>query len=151
MGKGIKMKDVNGNEIFPCPYYPVGSIYMSVLNVNPTNYFGGEWEQIKDVFLLAGGDTYEVGSTGGEATHKLTVDEMPSHTHAFNKEFSHSAIVMREGNGAGDSWDVYIRNSGANINYRRVMALYGNLDTGGSEEHNNMPPYLAIYVWKRIK
>ena len=61
--------------------YPVGSIYMSVNDTNPHDLFGGTWEQIKDRFLLAAGDTYAAGRTGGEAQHKLTVDEMPSHNH----------------------------------------------------------------------
>lgn len=61
--------------------YPVGSIYMSVNSTNPSNYFGGTWEQIKDRFLLACGSTYSNGSTGGETTHTLTVNEIPSHNH----------------------------------------------------------------------
>ena len=65
--------------------YPIGSIYMSVNNVNPSTVFGGTWEQIKDKFLLACGDTYNNGATGGEATHTLTSDEMPSHNHGYDK------------------------------------------------------------------
>jgi hypothetical protein len=61
--------------------YPVGSIYMSVNNVSPETFMGGTWEQIKDTFLLSAGDTYTAGATGGEATHTLTVEEIPSHTH----------------------------------------------------------------------
>ena len=65
--------------------YPIGSIYMSVNNVNPSTVFGGTWEQIKDKFLLACGDTYNNGATGGEATHTLTSNEMPSHNHSYDK------------------------------------------------------------------
>lgn len=65
--------------------YPVGSVYISVTSTNPQTLFGGEWTQIKDTFLLACGNSYANGATGGEANHKLTVDEMPSHNHAFNK------------------------------------------------------------------
>lgn len=62
--------------------YPVGSIYMSMTDTNPNVLFGfGTWEQVKDRFLLSAGDTYKAGNTGGEATHSLTVDEMPSHKH----------------------------------------------------------------------
>lgn len=73
--------------------YPVGSIYMSVNNVNPSTVFGGTWEQIKDRFLLASGDTYNNGQTGGSATHtpsgtvgahSLTTNEIPAHTHGYN-------------------------------------------------------------------
>jgi microcystin-dependent protein len=65
--------------------YPVGSIYMSVNNVNPSTMFGGTWEQIKDKFLLACGDTYNNGATGGEANHTLTSNEIPSHNHSYTK------------------------------------------------------------------
>ena len=71
------------NDLFDL-IYPVGSIYMSVNSTNPSVFFGGTWEQIKDTFLLATGDTYANGSTGGEATHTLTENEMPSHTHIQN-------------------------------------------------------------------
>lgn len=57
--------------------YPIGSIYLSVNNVNPSTMFGGTWVQIKDKFLLAAGDNYNNGSTGGEATHTLTKTEIP--------------------------------------------------------------------------
>lgn len=65
--------------------YPVGSIYMSANDVDPSLLFGGEWEKIEGKFLLSSyGSTYTLGSTGGEANHTLTVDEMPSHTHTQN-------------------------------------------------------------------
>ena len=51
--------------------YPIGSIYMSVNETDPSTIFGGQWEQVKDKFLLACGDTYQNGTTGGEATHIL--------------------------------------------------------------------------------
>lgn len=66
--------------------YPVGAIYMSVSNINPATLFGfGTWEQIKDRFLLAAGDTYAAGSIGGEAEHILTEEEMPAHDHEFDR------------------------------------------------------------------
>ena len=72
--------------------YPIGSIYMSVNNVDPATIFGGTWEQIKDKFLLASGDTYAQGATGGEASisytpngavgdHVLTEEEIAKHNH----------------------------------------------------------------------
>jgi microcystin-dependent protein len=65
--------------------YPVGSIYMSVNNVNPSELFGGTWQQIKDTFLLASGDVYNNGATGGEATHTLSASEIPTHTHSYEQ------------------------------------------------------------------
>lgn len=61
--------------------HPVGSLYWSSNATDPTSLFGGSWERIKDKFILAAGDSYSRGSTGGEAVHTLSVSEMPSHTH----------------------------------------------------------------------
>ena len=63
--------------------HPVGSLYWSSNNTDPSTLFGGTWQQIKDMFILAAGDSYTVNSTGGEKTHTLTKDEMPSHDHSF--------------------------------------------------------------------
>ena len=119
--------------------YPVGSIYMSANDTSPSILFGGEWERIKDRFLLAAGDTYSTGSIGGEATHTLTVNEMPSHNHAQHTKYNSSA---------GDSNKVMLASeqSGHEFTFQDGFLGY----TGGSQPHNNMPPYLAVYMWKRI-
>lgn len=64
--------------------YPVGSLYWSSNPTNPGTLFGGTWKQIKDCFVLAAGDTYTNGATGGNANTTLTVDNLPSHTHGMN-------------------------------------------------------------------
>ena len=115
--------------------YPVGSIYMSVNSTNPGTLFGGTWERIQDTFLLASGTSYTAGTTGGEATHTLTIDEMPSHGHNIagfaGVQAKSSSGYVFDFNGPG-----YWTNSYA-------------ISQGGSKAHNNMPPYLAVYVWKR--
>ena len=63
--------------------YPVGSIYWSSNNTNPGTLFGGTWTQIKDKFILAAGDYYSNGATGGTSSVTLTVSNMPSHSHSF--------------------------------------------------------------------
>ena len=66
--------------------YPLNSIYITTENITEaqmSSRFGGLWTKIKDRFLLASGDTYTSGNTGGEASHTLTTSEMPSHTHTF--------------------------------------------------------------------
>ena len=117
--------------------YPIGSIYMSVNNVSPSILFGGTWEQIKDTFLLSAGDTYSGGSTGGEASHTLTVNEIPNHSHSIE--------------GAGN---VYIASGGEGMWINRPEASTGYATwtsyVGGSQAHNNMPPYLTVFVWKRV-
>lgn len=122
--------------------YPVGSIYMSVNSTNPSTLFGGTWEQIKDKFLLSCGDTYSNGSTGGEAEHTLTIDEMPSHNHTSNGTWIlHDAgtWASRASTNQG-TYDTPFASS--------AMTWSSN---GGDKPHNNMPPYLAVYVWKRTK
>lgn len=74
-GDSFKINDKNIFDMI----YPVGSIYISINNVNPSVLFGGTWEQIKDMFLLGAGSTYSAGSTGGEANHTLTQSEIPSY------------------------------------------------------------------------
>lgn len=119
-------------EISPLIAYPVGSIYMSVNSTSPATLFGGTWEQLEDTFLLAAGTNYAAGSTGGEATHTLTVDEMPNH--------SHLGYVGTTDAGSSDA----ARLGYANYAYRQLMTA-----VGGGQPHNNMPPYLAVYMWKR--
>ena len=114
--------------------YPVGSIYMSVNSTNPGTLFGGTWQRIEGRFLLGASATYGAGTTGGEASHKLSIDEIPAHNHttpmnsvdAFNKN---STVVGTTGYG------IYQWNQGGS--------------TGGGASHNNMPPYLSVYIWKR--
>lgn len=118
--------------------YPVGSIYMSVNDTSPASLFGGIWEQLKDRFLLAAGDTYSAGLTGGEATHNLTVDEMPEHSHNL-------PVDKLYGDAAPIEYDRINLTSGIVYNNG-----YGTNKTGANQPHNNMPPYLVVYCWKRV-
>lgn len=159
--------------------YPVGSIYMSVNNVSPQTFIGGTWTQIQNTFLLAAGSSYAAGSTGGEATHKLTTAEMPSHTHTQNAH-THTTPPHTHSFWTNDSWSSncvggigrtaarglgFVEQSGGSYQYRwqngdgeRIateitMDTYSttatNQRSGGGGAHNNMPPYLAVYMWKR--
>lgn len=115
--------------------YPVGSIYLSVTDVDPSSLFGGTWERIGGRFLLGADSTYAAGSTGGEASRQLTTAEMPSHNHAL------------------DNYNV----TGGTTSFMTVQAndkkgYSGNVNTlytGGNQPHNNMPPYLAVFMWQR--
>lgn len=166
--------------------YPVGSIYLTTVNTNPGEYFGGTWAQIKDRFLLAAGNTYSAGSTGGEANHTLTTNEMPSHTHSFTgSSHTHSFSATTSSSGAHTHTGRYHGASGISLSsagyffLRRIDSADGyvgttqvansagahtytisgttgsttvtgtNASTGGSQAHNNMPPYLAVYMWQR--
>ncbi len=138
MSKAIIFRNHQNEKIYPCPYMPIGSVYISVNSTNPSTYFGGTWTQIKDRFLLCCGNTYSAGSTGGEASHKLTLSEMPSHSH----NYSSGRWYWAESSGGGD-----IINSQSETSY---MFSRSTDSKGGNQAHNNMPPYLAVYVWKRI-
>lgn len=126
--------------------YPVGSIYMSVSSTSPATFLGGTWEQIKDRFLLASGTSYAAGATGGEATHTLSESEMPRHNH-----YHYHRIFNGETNSDGPKYGFWYED---NLGVTRAGTKDSQLDyyvgdTGGSQPHNNMPPYLAVYVWKR--
>lgn len=126
--------------------YPVGCIYQSTSSTSPASFLGGTWERIKDKFILAAGDTYAAGKTGGEAGHALTVDEMPAHRHegididnlyCFGWENGSRTGVNFKNFYGGTYWGDDVQN--------RLASGYA----GGSTAHNNMPPYLTVYVWKR--
>lgn len=124
--------------------YPVGSIYMSVASTSPATLFGGTWEQLKDKFLLGAGDTYTAGQTGGEATHTLTTSELPSHTH---KEKLPDTWHFKFSTGTTNG---YVSDCTTGTYHGDVYDSSAYTDaTGGGLSHNNMPPYLTVYMWKR--
>lgn len=117
--------------------YPIGSIFISTNTTNPSTYFGGTWERITGRFLLAADDsTYKIGSTGGEKTHKLTVNEMPRHKHT-------------NWTSQGGSWARETMSCGNKTTHDE--ADYGNMDyAGGDQAHNNLQPYIVVYMFKRV-
>ena len=133
--------------------YPIGSIYMNVNSTNPGTLFGGTWEQIQGKFLLGMSSSYPAGSQGGEASHTLTTEEMPSHGHNPANEAGYSGFITnsKKAFSIGDMGS----QSGSGRYYPFATAdfdisrntLTGT--TGGGKSHNNMPPYLSIYIWKR--
>lgn len=126
--------------------YPVGSIYYTNnANFSPNVSFNGTWEQIKDVFLLAAGDTYVGGTSGGEATHKLTTQELPDMGKFLSLNWKdqnvHNTGIF--GNGGMKTQD---RTAG----YGSDLGEHWTTVSGGKKAHNNMPPYIVVYVWKRV-
>lgn len=117
--------------------HPVGSIYQSTDATSPADLFGGTWEQIKDRFLLSAGDSHAAGSTGGEETHTLTKAELPDHTHTFKytgQSVTTGVNAIRLNQAASNQYNEYSGGQSSNCK---------------GQAHNNMPPYLAVYVWKR--
>lgn len=118
--------------------YSVGCIYMSTNSTSPASLFGGTWEQLKDRFLLGAGDSYNSGDAGGEAEHTLIINEMPNHNH---QEFLH----FQSGGDASMYAYYSYYNYGGGEAYSGITS-----STGGGQAHNNMPPYLVVYMWKRV-
>lgn len=119
--------------------YPIGVI---VCGAKPTV---GTWEKVEGRFLLGSSSSHEADSTGGEETHKLTTNEMPSHTHTTQlgngyyvtiDDTSSSKYGIANGSFVNMSWG---SSSGRTTG-----------STGGNLAHNNMPPYLAVDMWRRI-
>lgn len=137
---------VMGKGLFDA-IYPVGSIYMSVNSADPGTLFGGTWERLKDRFLLGAGDTYANGATGGEAKHTLTSNEIPSHQHSYNNLYNGYPLAEYR-TGSGQYYAPLYDNKTGNES-SNAYANTATTKTGGGAAHNNMPPYLAVYIWKR--
>lgn len=152
--------------------YPVGSIYMSTVSTNPATLFGfGTWEAMPAgrVLLAQGksswGTTYNAGSTGGEATHQLTVGELPSHNHTAstnttgNHTHTHPGWQMGEGIRHQDGCSaIPQRGDQGGYSGTYTFSTAGNHShtitinsTGNNQSHNNLQPYISIYIWKRVQ
>lgn len=116
--------------------HPIGSIYVSMNSTSPEILFGGTWKQLYDRFLYL---TNSALQTGGEATHILTIDEMPSHNHSVYFKGYHNIA-------GGTTWKCL-----ADIEYPDDHPTNMTCENKGSDQpHNNMPPYITCYGWVRI-
>lgn len=136
--------------------FPVGSIYISTTETNPSTFIGGTWEKIEGKFLLGASEEFLLGSEGGTTTHShttqdhtLTINEMPSHQHATTNY-----------NGGGNATGFVVANAGphGDRNYWNFYNPGYSSYTGGSAPHNHgettevniLPPYLSVAIWQRI-
>lgn len=149
--------------------YPVGSLYWSKKPTNPEELFGGKWTQIKDKFILAAGDTYKAGTTGGSADVTLNTEQIPEHGHtascSTNGEHYHGAPwdntseapdvpfgwYSTTNNHSGirgihSDWDNALVKTSTDGTHTHTIAID---NTGGGQPHNNMPPYVTYYCWER--
>lgn len=142
--------------------YPVGSYIYSDKSANPSTYLpymsDTTWVQTAAGRVLIGagkadsGTTFTAGATGGEEKHKLSVEEMPSHTHKY-KLFSDNLGTRLEDSEGGK---FMAGRAGANANTAFLCGpglsnenhLY---PTGGDAAHMNMQPYKAVYIFLRQK
>lgn len=127
--------------------HPVGSIYISTSSTfNPQTTWGGTWRKTADGRCLIGANaTYPLGSTGGEATHTLSNNEMPSHDHGLAdwamawKVTGEAGEVNLNASASAEAWS----------NNHGYFKSQTSKPSGGSQPHNNMQPYLAVYIWER--
>lgn len=137
--------------------YPVGSIYMSTNNVSPQTFIGGEWQLIQGKFLLAAGNGYTAGDTGGEASHTLTAAESGQKAITIGPDggHTHSLSLKYRAGGVLTGTAAYFHGDGTNIytGFSTVANTGAHSHTISGEDatnaHNNMPPYLVVYVWTR--
>lgn len=126
--------------------HPVGSYYWSSESTDPSALFGGTWEQVKDRFVLAAGDSYAVGATGGEAIHTLSLNEMPKIGGKVGPIPVTGTTVAADG--------VFSRTMDGNVReatstHEDFSGMVLSFFAGGDQPHNNMPPYIVAYCWKR--
>jgi hypothetical protein len=131
----ITTQDTNTTYDILNSVYPVGSIYMSMKPTSPASFIGGTWLPITNEFLFASGSVYAAGETGGEYSHTLTMAELPNHAHAIHGV---NAGISPIGGGTDHTFSV----SYASLNE-------WSSTVGGDMPHNNMPPYLVVYMWRR--
>lgn len=156
--------------------YPVGSIYMSVNSTSPSTLFGGTWEQIEDTFLLASGSIYSAGATGGSAdavvvshnhTQNAHTHTQNAHNHtpydtqkfvSANKNIFPTVKRQYTAQTSGDGLYYVETENNATINEYTVTAnttatnqntTATNNAAGEDGTGKNMPPYIAVYMWKR--
>lgn len=143
MSKAIQFKNTEGENIYPCPYYPVGSIYLSVSPTDPGTIFGGVWEQIKEKFLIGAfdGGSYPCGKTGGTKSLFLQEENLPH----INLDVAYTNTSGTQSYGAIGAGAFYLNANGSS---------HGKLGVFWEKEQKPVeiiPPYLAVYMWKRVK
>lgn len=138
--------------------YPIGAVYISVTNTSPKELFGGEWEQIKDIFLLASGDNYQAGTTGGSETH--------THNYGIQVGGYYKETGLAENDNAG-TLSYNTENTPSKTGFTSIGSMTMNWNgsttgtaSSGSASHyrsigntsytSSLPPYLTVYMWKRV-
>lgn len=148
MSKSIQLKDINNEKIYPHSYYPVGSIYLSVNNTNPSQWFGGKWEQIAKGRTLVGVDTSDTDFNTVKKTGGSKFLQKHYHDIRYSKPDYLGATISNTGEGLDvlniSSWNWTkntkgLKDSGSN--------LYTNYE--GSGDSGNLQPYFTCYIWCR--
>lgn len=149
--------------------YPVGALYTSTVSTNPGTLLGrGTWAAFGAGRVMVGVDANDADfdtaeKTGGEKTHTLTVPEMPSHTHiqdAHNHTQNAHSHVQSVNSASTGGLSGYTADTSTNTSVSsgystaaatatNNAATATNQNAGGGGAHNNVQPYIAVYMWKR--
>lgn len=133
--------------------HPVGSYYWSSEETEPSELFPGtNWEQIKDKFVLAVGDKHAIGEESGTESVTLTLKQIPSHNHSLtNKPTAGTGkdfVVPAEGGTGTSAFPIEGASDGI-APAHHFSTSWTTVKQGGGEAHNNMPPYITAYCWRR--
>lgn len=150
MGKMATISQINGNEVAGKEFYDyvrtVGAVLFSFNpDFSPAALYGGSWEQITDRFLIGAGGSYALDSTGGEANVTLTVEQMPSHSHI--RDIENNILTPNPPTTGIGAWSPCSVNTG---NVTNVNDQAETRNTGGGQAHNNLPPYIACNIWRKV-
>jgi len=161
MTRAVQLKDKDGNKVFAAPWMPIGSIFLTVSDTNPSQYFGGTWEKLSGGFLYgcqtsidnktgSGTNTFTAGS-GNTGSTALTVDQIPSHNHYIY------AMTGANQWAVGYLWCRAAGPEGGNSEGGQSGSIYSH-NTGGGKGHTHTIPnhqhsisYIGVWVWKRVK
>ena len=125
--------------------YPIGSIYISATDVQPAALFGGTWEQLKDRFLLGAGGSYPVGGTGGSSTHEHGAGKLYATIGVGSDHGTWYAKGVRGDTNWTASSQLTVTGTPSSATRSGGTPVLGNTDSASV-----IPPYLAVYMWKRI-
>lgn len=136
-------KGDKGDPLSVLEAYPIGSIYISTNATSPATLFGGNWDEIHGAFLFANSALHKAGEIGGEEEHVLKEKEIPIHYH--------DEYVGNDG-GDGSVPEGYYGFTSIACTSKNTYWAKGSKtsEAGGGQAHNNMPPYLSVYMWQRV-
>lgn len=152
-GSGEPLNDTNLNLLqkkMLLNAHPIGSYYWSEESTDPSRLFGGTWERVKDVFLYALGDSGSAGDTGGEASVALSKANLPNINGSFTMHGGASATPVSSVSGDFTTDYNNAKYKDGGTEYTGAGSI-GNvkLNIGSGTKHNNLPPYIKAYCWKR--
>lgn len=120
--------------------YPVGAIYQSWSSTSPASLFGGQWTQITEKFLYC---SNSAGGTGGASSVTLNINQIPSHSHAVH-------WVWNGGRQGNVEWRIVVQGKDVGHDSGTVEdTSHAIASKGGGQSHENMPPYVRCYTWRR--